>query len=286
MPAVFLSYRRGDTSGYAGRLRDDLEERLGPGQVFRDIDTIRAGSDFARAIDEAVGTSRVLLAVIGNTWLAEAAADGTRRLDDARDFVRLEIAGALRRRLEVIPVLVEGARMPAATDLPAEIRPLATRQAIELTDARWEYDLGRLVEAIREAIPPATPAPRRRWRALALAGVAAAVAAIVALVPGLWRTPTADLAGAWHFPSGNYWVVRQEGSRLLVEETHHDSRQVWRKGTGMVDGDRVTVELENAFQSGYRTRAVLRLSADRRNLTGTVAELPSGREASVTASRR
>src|SRR5689334_24153014 len=130
MPSIFLSYRRADTGGYAGRLTDSLARHFGKGNVFQDLEAIIPGSDFTRAIDAAIAQCQVLVVLIGDTWLAERAADGSPRLEDPHDFVRLEIASGLRAATHVIPVLVEGAKMPAESALPDDLKPLARLQAL------------------------------------------------------------------------------------------------------------------------------------------------------------
>jgi len=115
---VFISYRRQETSGLAGRLYERLAARLSDDQVFMDVDTIAPGLDFAEVITEAVSTCEVLLAVIGPRWLDAKDEDGQRRLEDPDDIVRLEIAAALERNIRVIPILVEGAQMPRLQQLP------------------------------------------------------------------------------------------------------------------------------------------------------------------------
>lgn len=111
-----------------------------------DINAIEPGMDFGVRIEQAVESCDVLIALIGDDWLDIADASGRRRLDDPEDFVRLEIASALRREdLRVIPVLVEGATMPPAIELPTDLKPLARRNALELSDARWRYDVERLI---------------------------------------------------------------------------------------------------------------------------------------------
>src|SRR5215813_2477651 len=102
-----------------------------------DIDTIPLGVDFVGVIEDAVARCDVLLAVIGPRWLTSQDAQGSRRLDDPNDFVRLEIEAALKRGVRVVPVRVDGAAMPAAEQLPPSLRPLARRQAIEMDDTRW-----------------------------------------------------------------------------------------------------------------------------------------------------
>ena len=114
-----------------------------------DVNAIQPGRDFRKAIDESILKCSVLLAVVGRDWLESKNASGQRRLDDESDFVRLEIASALQRDIPVVPVLVRGARMPSADQLPAELRELAYRNAVELTHARWKSDVRVLIQALR-----------------------------------------------------------------------------------------------------------------------------------------
>jgi hypothetical protein len=151
MRGIFISYRREDARGDAGRLANDLQEIFGAQQIFRDIEAIEAGTDFVRAIDEGVGACAVLLAVIGSRWLSVTGADGQRRIDDPRDYVRLEIALALKRDVRVVPVLVGEARMPKPEELPEDIAALARRHAHELSDRRWQFDVSNLAKVIEKA---------------------------------------------------------------------------------------------------------------------------------------
>jgi hypothetical protein len=181
---IFLSYRRGDTAGYAGRLADGLAERFGAPQIFRDVDSIPAGTDFVEAMQAAVAGCDVLVAVIGREWLTATDAAGKRRLDDPEDFVRLEIAAALDHDIRVLPVLVEGAVMPPAKLLPPPLAPLSHQNALEVSDSRWDYDLGRLVQAIDPdtQLPMAVGRTRRRWTGLAVGAVAALVVVAIAAI--------------------------------------------------------------------------------------------------------
>jgi hypothetical protein len=147
MSATFISYRRNDSAGHTGRLYDHLCKALGEDSVFRDIDTIKPGTDFVEAVREGIQRCSTLLVVIGNQWLT-AEDDSGRRLDHPLDYVRLEICSALKQGIQVIPVLVEGAKMPDQTDLPEEISSLARLQALQLSDDRWDYDIGRLISAL------------------------------------------------------------------------------------------------------------------------------------------
>jgi hypothetical protein len=280
MATLFISYRRADTSGYAGRLADDLAERVGRDHVFRDVHGIAAGSDYVAAIDHAIAKADVLLAVIGRTWLTDTGADGGRRLDDPQDLVRAEIAAALRRGCRVIPVLVESARMPQATDLPSEIAPLASRQAFELTDQRWDDDVAQLAAALDTG---GRRRRRRAWIALAIL--------LVLLAGGAgfhWLTRVPDLAGTWTLPDGSHWVIGQRGRDLTVEEVHYESRQVWKKGTGHLARDAVEIRLQLVFNNPrYRYVGRFTLDRDARTLTGAFTQVESGQTASpITAKRR
>jgi TonB family protein len=150
--AIFVSYRRSDSQGEAGRLFDDLVKHFGERMVFMDVAGIEAGRDFRRAIEESVAQCGVLLVVMGREWLNAKDERGARRLDDPADFVRIETASALRRDIPVIPVLVHGAEMPRPEQLPEGIKDLAYRNCIELTHARWKSDIQLLVEALRRLV--------------------------------------------------------------------------------------------------------------------------------------
>jgi TIR domain len=149
---IFISYRRDESAGYAGRIADSFEEYFGEDKVFRDIDSIEPGLDFAEAIESAVGSCEVLIAVIGNNWLTATDAAGRKRLEDANDFVRTEIATALKRNIRVIPLLVQGASMPSADELPDDLAPLARRNAFELHDTSWRDDVRRLTGVLKRLI--------------------------------------------------------------------------------------------------------------------------------------
>ena len=149
---VFLSYRRRDSKAYAGRLRDALKPCLqAPAQLFMDIDSIGGGVDFAKAIEAAVSSSAVVLVLIGPVWLTIADEQGAPRLCLADDLVRREVRLALEAERTVIPVLVDGARMPTVNQLPPPLSDLAGRNAVELSDTRWDYDVQRLLASIAEA---------------------------------------------------------------------------------------------------------------------------------------
>jgi len=162
MPRIFISYRRDDSAGQAGRLYDHLVRHYGEDEVFMDVDGIDLGTGFAAALERALADCEALLVVIGRNWtqLADAATGRPRILLDD-DWVRREVATTLARDLPVIPVLVQGASLPAADALPPDLQPLLGRQATTLDDRKWAADVATLVRRL-EAAPR-----RRREQALA-----------------------------------------------------------------------------------------------------------------------
>src|SRR2546421_1864887 len=131
MTNVFISYRRSDTtSGYASWIYDRLAATHGAEHVFMDLDSLPLGVDFVEHVQRALASTDVTLVLIGPHWLQAVDPSGRHRLDDPGDFVRIEVAAALRSSNRVIPVLVDGAQMPTPDDLPADLRPLTRRQAL------------------------------------------------------------------------------------------------------------------------------------------------------------
>lgn len=142
---VFISYRREESAGHAGRLFDRLVGKLGRDHVFRDVDNIRPGEDFADAIRQRIQASDVLIVLIGPRWLSAADGEGRKRLEDASDLVRLEVEMGLERKMRVIPVLLSGAAMPDAKELPATLAPLTKFNAFEVRDTHFDLDVVQLI---------------------------------------------------------------------------------------------------------------------------------------------
>jgi hypothetical protein len=152
MSGIFISYRREDSAGWTGRLAECLKEQFGESSIFMDLDGIEPGIDFTVVLHNALESCDVLLAMIGPEWITARDETGKPRLDDPADWVRTEIATALKRNTRVIPVLVGGAKVPTQHQLPDDLDPLAHRQAYELTDRRWKYDVAQLIKTL-----PPTP---------------------------------------------------------------------------------------------------------------------------------
>ena len=247
MTTIFISYRRDDEPAAAGRLYDALVAALGARSVFIDVDGIKPGVDFVEVLEEVLSRCEVLVAVIGRRWLEARDAQGRSRLADSGDFVRLELVRALERSEEhgdirLLPLCVDGARMPRPDELPPELASFARLQAFSLRHATWRSDLDHLLEWLQAQAPAGTWATRARRRlglsklsrrtarlvaaAAALTVAAGGVAIALALSGGeeqaqgigavqgaptpLQGKPTAIAAGA-----GGVWVAEISG---VVEE--------------------------------------------------------------------
>src|SRR5262245_1761202 len=176
---IFINYRRDDSPGTAGRLHDRLAQTFGRNNLFMDVDHIPAGVDFVEHLHSQVAACDVFLAVIGPNWLDAKDDDGRRRFDNPDDFVTIEIAAALARKIRVIPVLVDGARTPKAEKLPDSVKPLVRRNAVEVRNTHFGRDAEALTQKVREALEGGRPVTRQ-WAFLANA-------AALLLAPGRWH---------------------------------------------------------------------------------------------------
>lgn len=200
MDTIFISYRREESAGHAGRIYDRLCEKFGRDRVFMDVSAVEPGLDSAEAIDRAVGSCAVLLVVIDKKWPVCVDAAGKRCLDDPQDIVRLEVGTALRRKIRVVPVLVQDAAMPAESSLPEELKPLARRNPIEIGESHWEAELaqlvgtlGRILSGAAPAVPPQpeesatkTASPKQKTRLpLLISSITAVVVALTGLLTSI-----------------------------------------------------------------------------------------------------
>jgi tetratricopeptide (TPR) repeat protein len=177
MPELFISYRRSDTQMVAGRLRESLARKLGEQAIFRDKNSIPAGEDWTKAIDEALSGRVVVLALIGPSWATAHDEAGHRRLDDPADWNRVELERALERRRLVIPLLVDDAKMPAESELPQGLTLLARSNALKLRDDDWDSDIERLVRALDV---------HGTWARVRRPAVVAMLAVVIASGTGYW----------------------------------------------------------------------------------------------------
>lgn len=207
MSGIFLSYRRDDASGWAGRLYEHLVREVGPEQVFIDIDTIAPGEDFRKAIELTMDVCDVVMVVIGPSWLTARDEAGNRRLEDERDTHRAEVLAALTADVRVVPLLVGGAKMPQASELPEPLKGLSYRNAAVVEDRRFAADVSALVQTLRRAADNAYPSGEethrppsrttrglstsRRGGALPWEAILAGAGTVIAVVWGL-------LLDRWH----------------------------------------------------------------------------------------
>jgi hypothetical protein len=159
--SVFISYRREDSEGQARALFQELAAKLGRNAVFMDVDSIGLGRDFRTVLQERLESCDVMLALIGRDWLEGKDKSGRRRIENTGDFVRLEIAAALKRNIPVTPVLLHGAQMPAAEQLPEDLSDLAYRNGFELSHNRWESDVQELIKRLG-LVPQTDPTADRK----------------------------------------------------------------------------------------------------------------------------
>ncbi len=215
---IFISYRRDDAAGYAGRLEDSIERRLGRGVAFRDVGDIAPGQDFAQAIHAGLAGARAVLVLIGPRW-AGGDTPGSRRIDRDDDFVRLEVQAALTTGAKVVPVLLPGTDMPTEDELPPPLKALVRHQALALDDTHWDAEIERLLAGL--GLSP-SPAHGPWLRRAAVLGAAALAAGLL----GLWwqqrPAPAVDtsslLLGRWQAEVRYNWGDR--ASETFVFERH------------------------------------------------------------------
>ena len=187
---IFISYRRSDSAGYAGRLYDYLKNYFGRGRIFFDVDTIQAGVNFEQKINTELDNSDAVLVLIGNQWLDCKDKAGNRRLDDPHDYVRLEVATALGKNIVVIPILLQGAQMPSGNVLPDTLYDLSRRNAIRLNDDHWNSDCNLLAGVLKNALNISRSLKERKIRRYRV--IVFALAALVTLLALLTQSFFAD----------------------------------------------------------------------------------------------
>src|SRR6188474_306599 len=241
--SVFICYRREETAAHAGRLYDAMVARFGERNVFMDVD-LEPGVDFVTRIAEVVAACHVLIVVMGPNWATAKDEEGGLRIADPEDFVRLEVGTGLScPTVTPIPLLVAGARMPRREDLPEEVQPLTRRNALELSEARWSYDVGRLISTLDGLLPdangtsepiatPSRPAPPSGRLALegALVTGAAAFAARWLWSGNTDSTDTASEIASVMLRRAEAWALA--GAALAVWLALRTGRaSPWRLGT-------------------------------------------------------
>src|SRR5262245_28533342 len=184
MPKIVISYRRSDSQAMAGRIFDRLSAHYGEGAVFMDIDAIPFGIDFRKHIAEVLRQCDVLIAVVGPPWLGRRD-DGGNRIGEPGDPVRLELEGAIERKIPVIPVLIDDARMPGEAELPDGLKEFSFFNAAPVDSGRdFRSHMDRLIRALD-----------RMLAGKGESGQTAAAAALAAQLPAAVKPASAPLAG-------------------------------------------------------------------------------------------
>jgi TIR domain len=238
---IFISYRREDSAGYTRAIYNGLAQHFSKEGIFMDVDAIEPGVPFDEAIRQAVGQCDVLLAVIGRHWMDRQEGVGP-RINDPKDFVRLEISTALSRDVRVIPVLLDGASMPSEEALPEPLRLLARRHAVEISNSRFNSDMERLVTSIRKVFKESNrPTRKQRLRGYRsilywLAGGLVVVFSIVYFYFFLMQPKPPPNAGVLAFvytitPDGTLRWYRHDGAEfsggLNAWQGPHDISSGW-----------------------------------------------------------
>jgi formylglycine-generating enzyme required for sulfatase activity len=210
---IFISYRRGDAAGYAGRIHDRLEREF---DLFMDVDAIPLGVNFVNFLCEEVAKCDWLLAIIGSGWLDARDDDGNRRLDNPHDFIRIEIAAALKREIPVIPILLDGARLPKADQLPDDLRQLVLWNGLDVRHASFHTDMDKLVRDLRGREPVQQPTPATAAVTVRADGRMKVDASIVHGAPDGWFRPgNGQVEWFQDYEGGPEMVVVPAGSFMM-----------------------------------------------------------------------
>ena len=224
MSKIFVSYRREDSADMTGRLCDRLAERFGAQTIFKDVDSIPIGSDFRAVLREAVENSNVILVIIGKQWLHLTDASGQRRLDDPRDFVRIEVEVALARKVPVVPVLVQQAAMPIENDLPSSMSEFVYRHGLDIrSDPHFNADVRQLIDQLAPLMEPPAEIPSS-----AAEPIAGSLPSTAMVVPENSSTRIVDSGGRGQYKTIAAAVeAATPGERILIRRgRYHENVKV------------------------------------------------------------
>ncbi|PPD33187.1 MAG: hypothetical protein CTY19_08995 [Methylomonas sp.] len=285
MSKIFISYRRDDSTGYAGRLADHLNRAFGDNQIFRDYDDIAPGQNFLKTIQQHLATADVLLVMIGMDWLSLKNTADQQRLFAADDLVRMEIETALRRGIRIIPILLNDAPMPSVQQLPESIARLAFQQAVELTDSRWEHDVALLTQCLRDLVAADQSPPRQdiRWP-LRLALVSGLIG-LVSVMGWLYQSQT-DFSGHWYFEDGTYLTFTPEGQQFHVEHIDPGMQKTYDSGQGHMNGLWMEFTLEPIYTSRFKYHGRVKKAWNGQSLQGELTELLSDEHSNLQLTRQ
>lgn len=293
---IFISYRVRDTQAAAGRLADALKLHFDEDQIFMDIDRIEAGLEFSAVITKYLGSSDVMLAIIGPDWMGYNSETKTYRIHEKNDWVKTEIATAVRRKIRVIPVLLEGGQLPNEDLLPEELKSLLSRQSYEISNKRWKYDSDQLIELLKKLIEPkpvvvsTPPPPKSNIGVYALVGglIIAAFFAIKIYKSGGNEEPAKaaavdspaqelqplvrvkSVAGKWNNDKKKVtYIIAQTGSSLSVK-AYSNLNLLMGVGTGSINEQSVQFNLTiKNYRETFSYPLKATLSADGNELAGS-----------------
>jgi hypothetical protein len=288
MPTLFISYRRIDSAGSAGRLFDRLSQHFGREHVFMDTEGgIERGADFPEVIEKALASATAMVVVIGPRWISCADAAGQQRLQKSDDWVRNEIASALRRDIPVLPVFVDGAVMPAIDALPEDLRRLARKHASEISSTRWDYDVGQIIEILERTMPAANSRSFVRRNIAVAVAVAVLAAAGISLfgkddAPALRNSPA--LVGATDAAALGIKGANASAAATSDAEHAYDLRGYWRDEGGelykIVDRDGDSFDMGRVEPP--ETHPIYRIAhLNKREVKIDIGVLPSGTQQQV-----
>ena len=179
---IFISYRRSDSKSYARSISQRLEKTFGKKRVFIDVDSIRPGEDFQSVLNDDLEKCKTMIVVMGPRWPELLRFSGPVDSEASPDYVRMEIASALERKLPIFPVLVDGATMPEAKDLPDDLKPLAFRQAYSVRHDSFPRDMLGLEQELRRSV-----STRRTWKTAVISGLFIILSGAISYY--VWRSP-------------------------------------------------------------------------------------------------
>lgn len=281
-PLIFISYRNNDTSGETGRMVDHLETVIDKKYFFLDVDSLGKGEIFPPLLKKSIEQSEVFIAVIGPGWAERF----NMNLDsDATDYVRMELATALKKRKRILPVLVKGAKMPSANQLPNDLKGFDQYNATELSYTRWDYDMSRIVEALKKYGIPLKHETKRNEKkifAWSVAVIAVVLLLFIGLkefvfkkepdkkiIPSYSREVPALVAGTWRpmraVKSGITYKISQTSKQVTVEVFNSGVRT--QTGYGSISGNTLSLDIPN--KEGGNRSLTLELSTDHTKLIGT-----------------
>ncbi len=250
---IFVNYRRDDSAAHALNVAQYLERTFGASNVFLDIDRMRAGQNFPDVLNDKLSACKVMIAVIGPSWVTLTNDDGQRRLDDPEDWVRLEIAHALKRNIAVIPILVGGAVLPKKSDLPDDLKPLLQRHVATITTNGFRNEMAGLVRDIR-VIQQGLP-----W-----GKVSAALLAIVLLTLAAKHWTQQSAPSLW-FPLMTHRDTDSSAAKTAAEERKRIEIEAQRQ-TLEAERERLKAEAEENHRVNLETQR-REFEADRKRLT-------------------